>query len=410
MSEKIWGRVDSDGNVYVIESSGERLVGAFPDATAEEALAYFVRKYDDINTALVVLERRLSSGTAHNAKELRKSLTNIDALLEAGVGVGDFDALRTRAATATTKIEAVAAEAGVEAEQGKERIIAERTAIVEKIEALASRDLTNVNWKQTSASVDELFAAWQATQREHINVSKEQADALWKRFRNARSALDRARRAHFAQADASTKAVKTAKEQLIAKAEELSAQPVEKAVPAYRALVEDWKKAGRASKKVDDALWAKFKSAGDAIYTAKKVEDSVEDASYAGNLDVKKALLAEGQAILSMTDREQARALLSSLQKRWDAAGKVPRNAVKDMEAGMRKIEQAVKKLDDHAWDSSNPEKAARQEGLAGALNSKIAGLEKDLAAATAAKDTKRVAELTEAIATQKSWLAVLGQ
>ena len=72
------------------------------------------------------------------------------------------------------------------------------------------------------------------------------------------------------------------------------------------------------------------------------------------------------------------------------------------------KLEQAVKKLEDDAWSSSNPEKQARQEGLAGAIEAKIAKLESELSDATKAKDTKKVAELTEAIATQKSWLGVL--
>ena len=36
-----WGRVDDEGTVYVREADGERAVGQYPDATPEEALAYF---------------------------------------------------------------------------------------------------------------------------------------------------------------------------------------------------------------------------------------------------------------------------------------------------------------------------------------------------------------------------------
>lgn len=33
MSEKTQARVDSDGNVYVVEVSGERLIGQYPDVS-----------------------------------------------------------------------------------------------------------------------------------------------------------------------------------------------------------------------------------------------------------------------------------------------------------------------------------------------------------------------------------------
>jgi len=408
MSEQVWGRVDSEGNVYVTEAGTERLVGAFPDATADEALAYFVRKFDDINTALVILERRLSSTTPHSAKELRVSLGHIAELLEGGVGVGDFAALRTRFATAEGAVNSASEQAGVEAEAAKERIVAERTAIVDTIEALAAGNLESLNWKKTSSEVDALFAAWQATQKTNVKIDKTTADELWKRFRNARATLDRARRTHFSQADAETKKVKVAKEALIADAEALASVSADKALPAYRALLDSWKKSGRASKKLDDALWAKFKAAGDAIYANKQAVDSAEDESYAGNLATKRALLAEGQAILTMTDRDQARALLTGIQKRWESAGKVPRASIKDIEGGLRKLELAVKKLDDDAWSASDPEKLARQEGLAGAIAAKVSKLQAELASATAAGDKKKITELTTAIEQQQSWLTVI--
>ena len=46
--ETPWGRVGDDGTVYVREADGERAVGQYPDATPEEALAYFERKYAEL--------------------------------------------------------------------------------------------------------------------------------------------------------------------------------------------------------------------------------------------------------------------------------------------------------------------------------------------------------------------------
>ena len=43
-----WGRIADDGTVYVREGDGERAVGEFPDASPEEALAYYERKFADL--------------------------------------------------------------------------------------------------------------------------------------------------------------------------------------------------------------------------------------------------------------------------------------------------------------------------------------------------------------------------
>jgi len=109
-----------------------------------------------------------------------------------------------------------------------------------------------------------------------------------------------------------------------------------------------------------------------------------------------------------MTDRVAARNALNAISKKWDAAGKVPRGAVKSVEDRMRKIEAAVRKLDEAHWDATNPERLARQSELATALHDKIAKLEVQLAAATTAKDAAKIAELTAAIDTQKSWLTIV--
>jgi hypothetical protein len=74
----------------------------------------------------------------------------------------------------------------------------------------------------------------------------------------------------------------------------------------------------------------------------------------------------------------------------------------------MRKVETAVRKLEEAHWNKSNPEKQARSEGLAGQIESKIATLEGQLALAQSAGDAARVASIEDDIAAQRSWLAVL--
>lgn len=405
MSEKTTARVDEAGHVYVVEADGERLIGQYADVTPEEALAFFERKFNDTNSALVLLEQRAKRGAP--AAEISESSKKIAEQVEARNGIGNYAALAER----LEKLVASLSELN-EAEKEKNAAAVEesrlaRVAIVEQIEALASADPAKIQWKTTTAKVDELFAAWQAAQKSGPRLSKTESNDLWKRFRDARQKLDQHRRAFFADLDSKNKGAKSAKEELIAKAEALLSQG-SNGVAAYRGLLDQWKLAPRAGKKIDDALWTRFKAAGDALYAAKKEQDEVEDASFAGNLEVKLAILVEAEALLESTDRVDARNKLNALQKKWDAAGKVPRAQLKPTEERMRKVEQAVRKLEDNHWNASNPEKQARSEGLAGQLEEKIEKLESELATAKAAKDSKKTKELEEAIATQKEWLAVL--
>jgi hypothetical protein len=405
MSEKTTARVDEAGHVYVVETDGERLIGQYADVSPEEALAFFERKFNDTNSALVLLEQRAKRGAP--SSEISESSKKIAEQIEARNGIGNYAALQER----LDKLVASLSELS-EAEKEKSAAAVEesrlaRVAIVEQIEALAATDPSKIQWKTTTAKVEELFTAWQSAQKNSPRLSKTESNDLWKRFRDARQKLDQHRRAFFAELDSKNKGAKSAKEELITKAEALISQG-SNGVSAYRTLLDQWKLAPRAGKKIDDALWGRFKAAGDALYAAKKEQDEVEDASFAGNLEVKLAILEEAEKLIDATDRVEARSTLNGLQKKWDAAGKVPRAQLKPTEERMRKVEQAVRKLEDNHWNASNPEKQARSEGLAGQLEEKIEKLQEELSAAKTAKDSKKITELEEAIKTQKEWLAVL--
>lgn len=406
MSDATWGRVEPDGTVYARDAAGnEKLVGQYPDGTPEEALAFFQRKFDDTNVALSLLERR--AGTDASAAQLTKSLTSISEQVEEAAGVGDYAALEIRIASLK---QLLAERSETEKEANAEAVEAsrqERVALVEGVEALAAKDAAEQNWKAASGAVTAAFAQWQELQKKGPRLPKAEADELWKRFSKARTKIDNGRRAHFTARDAEHKGAKAGKEALVAEAEALAAQGAD-GIPAYRVLLEKWKKSGRAGKKVDDALWAKFKAAGDVLYGAKAEATAIEESELSGNVDVKREILTEAHNIANIPDISQARAELSRLQKKWDAAGKVPKAYVRELEDGMRRVEQSLKSREDAAWANSDPDKAARSEGLAGQIQSKIAELESEHAAATSAKDSKKMAELEKAIETQKSWLSVL--
>ena len=57
------------------------------------------------------------------------------------------------------------------------KAVEERTAIVEKAEALADSLDENTNWRSTADKFRSLFQQWQEHQRNNIRIDKEDADA-----------------------------------------------------------------------------------------------------------------------------------------------------------------------------------------------------------------------------------------
>ncbi len=392
--------------MYVREGDGERAVGQYPDGTPEEAIAYFERKYTDLAGQVSLLEQRARRGAP--AGDVAKSVANLRSAVEGANAVGDLASLLTRLDALGGTVEELTEQQSAEAKAAVEAAVAERTAIVEEAEALAAQDPARTQWKQTTAALDSLFARWQAHQHDGPRLPKNDANELWKRFRAARSTIEHNRKAFFAELDNQHRDVRSRKNALIEEAERLIPLGAD-GVPEYRRLLDQWKLAGRAGKKNDDALWARFKAAGDAIYSAKAEVDARDNVEYEANLQLKLALLEEAEPLLQEKDREVARAALLSIQERWDAIGRVPREQVRPIEDRLRKVETAVRRLDEEHWERNNPEKKARSEGLASQLNAAIAKLEQELAEAKAGGDEAKVKAAQEALDARKIWLDALG-
>lgn len=388
------------------EGDGERAVGQYPDGSAEEALAYFERKYTDLAGQVTLLEQRIKRGTP--AADIAKTVSNLIETVSTANAVGDLAALRVRLEALGGAVGELTEKQVAENKATIEAAIAERTVLVEEAEALAAQDPAKAQWKQVSATLDEIFARWQQHQQDGPRLPKSESNDLWKRFRAARTTIETHRKAFFAELDSVHKDARNKKQQLVEKAEALIPGGVA-GIPAYRSLLDSWKESGRAGKKFDDALWAKFKAAGDALYAAKSEVDAQDNEEFSANLELKLALLTEAEPLITEKDPGKAKVALASIQTRWDKIGKVPRDKVKTVEDRLRKVETAVRKLDEEHWQKNNPERQARSEGLASQLHDAIAKLERELAEAKASGDAKRIAEAQEALEARKVWLGALG-
>jgi hypothetical protein len=400
MTTTEFGRVDSENNVYVIEPNGERKVGQYPNVTAEEALAHFTQKYEALEGAVKLLEQRVNKKADADSISKAAAKLTID-LIEPNV-VGNLQALRERVLTLAPRIQDLLNSKKAENQEAIAAALASREAIAAKAEEIAARDLSKVIWKDLSATLTELFEEWQTAQKTGPRVPKSEADAIWKRFQTARNKVESAKRAFFAEAGTKAKAAKANKDSIVKRAEDLVAKGSD-AVVEYRKLLDEWKAAGRT--KNDDALWVKFKAAGDAIYAAKSEKMAVVSASQSEALTAKLALLEEAKAIDPNKDLAAAKRLLAAIQDRWEKAGRVSKNDLAKTEDKLRAIETAVKNAERDHWKSTDPVAKARKDDVTIKLEEAIAKLERELAGAT---DKKKIAEISEAVAARKSWLEVV--
>jgi hypothetical protein len=401
-----WGRVGDDGTVYVREADGERAVGQYPDATPEEALAYFERKYTELAGQVGLLEQRVRGGAP--AQDVAKAIAHLTETVASANAVGDLAGLTDRLEKLSASVGELTEKQTAEAKAATAEALVQREALVAEAEALASQDPAKAQWKQVTAQLDALFARWQAEQKDGPRLPKNESNELWKRFRAARTTIEGHRKAFFAELDGVHKEARNRKQELVERAEALSDKGTA-GIPDYRRLLDEWKLAGRAGKRADDALWERFKAAGDILYAAKAEVDAKENEEFAGNLTEKLALLDEADKLLAETDREKAKSGLLGIQRKWDAIGKVPRDSIRAVEDRLRKVETHVRKLDEDHWNKSDPEKVARSEGMASQLTAAIEKLERELAEAKAKGDARKIKDAEEALAARRVWLDALG-
>ena len=377
--QSMFGRVDESGNVYLLDNGVERLIGSQPTMSIEDAVKFYQKRYDDLHSNVRLLEQRLKAKA--DAKSILKSAKKISADLESPNVLGDVQSLRDRVKNIEAQLGDLVAKLDQEREQAVAEAITAREKLVAAAEAIVAKDSSKVNYKQASVKMTELLGEWQKLQKEGIRIPKSLADAFWKRLAASRKIFESNKRSFFSNQDKLIKASKTARTEIVKKAEALVAKGAD-AVSEYKALLTDWKALPKSKSNSDDGLWERFKAAGDAIYAAKAEKSSVEEAAFAANLEVKLTLLGEAEALDPDKDLEAAKSAMKSIQARWEKAGKVPRDSVRKVEDRLRAVETKIRNIEQENWRKSDPTTIDRTNSLKSQLEDAISKLVKELGAA----------------------------
>ncbi len=394
-----WGRVAEDGTVFVRTAGGERQVGSWQAGSPDEALAFFKRKFETLETEVSLLEQRLantdlSPGAAKSTIDrLISSVTEANAIGDLEGLLGRLEKLTDLAGRRREEHKAAREQARTEALEVKERIVAEAEDIA----------VNATHWKISGERMRQLLEEWKAAPRGDRTAET----ALWKRLSAARNAFTKRRKAYFANLEEEREGIRERKEDLARQAEALAdSTDWGGTAAAYRDLMRSWKTAGRADRTTEDELWNRFKTAQDTFFQARAGMLAAKDAELQGNAEVKEQLLAEAEKLMPVSDPRAARASLRGIQERWEKAGAVPRDSQDRLEGGLRRIEESLRKAEDNQWRRSNPEARSRARSTVDQLKATITQLERQLAKAEAAGDARSQQQAQEALAARQSWLA----
>ncbi|MDU5063471.1 MAG: DUF349 domain-containing protein, partial [Actinomyces sp.] len=320
--------------------------------------------------------------------------------------IGDLPALRERVDKAAQAGEERKVQAKAERQAAREQAIADRTSVVERAEEISQQGPERTHWKHSGQALRDLLEEWKTLQRKGPRLDKSTEDELWKRFSSARTVFDRHRRQFFSALDQKQTEARRVKEGLIAEAEALqNSTDWGPTSSAYRDLMDRWKAAPRASRKEDDALWARFRTAQQVFFDARRAKDEAADAESEENLKAKEALLEQAEALLPIEDMDAVKPRLRAIQDQWDEIGRVPSAHVGQVEGRMRAVEDAVRQAEEREWKRSNPETRARAEGMLGQLEDQLDRLKADIEKAESAGNSDQVQSLRETLATKTAWL-----
>ncbi|MDR3152178.1 MAG: DUF349 domain-containing protein [Bifidobacteriaceae bacterium] len=373
-----FGRVDSDGTVWLIENGSERKIGEYKVKEPKDALKFYVKRYLDIVDRISLFEARMKVAKLKKS-DIDASLANFHKELEKPSVVGDVAALRERLAKILEQAEIIKLEIDKNKALDVKQTITKRIKIVNDAEKLANKINDRINWKQTSEKFSQLLEQWSNEQKTGPRIPKDIEEDLWNRFSKIRRAFENARREFYSSFNKSAEIAKKTKQKIIDKAKELSqSEKWDETQAAFKALMQDWKAAGRAKRSVDDKLWDEFKGYMGAFYDKKGSKDEILEEEYQKNYEAKLAVIEDMKKLLPVNNSKLAREKYRAFMSRINDLGKVPVSKIKIVRDEIEKVDKAIAEAENKDWQQSDPRKLE--------INQKLSELKKKLESQTSAK------------------------
>lgn len=178
----------------------------------------------------------------------------------------------------------------------------------------AERLASSTDWKATGDRFKAMTDTWKSTRADRSTES-----VLGDRFFAARKQFLDARQHHFDEQNRQREQAKYAKERLISEARDLMGREDKASADRMRALMDEWKRAGRADRADEDRLWAEFQAAREQFVAHRK--RSEDDARR-----IKERVVSEASRLATSTAWKATGDRFRALLDEWKKAGRAARD------------------------------------------------------------------------------------
>ncbi len=393
-----FGRVENDGTVLVKMPDGsEKQVGQWAAGDPNDGLAFYIRKYHEIENELSLALQRLKEGKG-NADAVFKLIERVKTSLETPNFVGDLNILSSKIEELQVLAAVKKAEFSAAKAIAKEKAMEKRKQLVEEAEKLVN----SKQWKVTTQRFKEIVEEW----KKLPHGAKSEEQALWKRFSAARSAFDKTRRQYFSTLESGRKEASKIKSEIVTQAKAIAdSKEWNDTANKFRNLMAKWKSAPILERKEEQKLWKEFKLAQDVFFAARTAALSVLDEEHSKNLEAKKVLAEKAEKILPITDIKSARQALKPIQEEWNKIGHVSRKDKDKIESRLKAVEEAIRNAEKNELNRTDPAKSARAQSTMELIEAKLIKTEKERESALSSGDTKKAEKLALTIESQKMLL-----
>lgn len=198
-------------------------------------------------------------------------------------------------------------------------------------------------------------------------VAKELREEIWQKFKDASAVVNKKYQAFFEERKAKEAENEAAKTALCERIEALDFSNLasfaawEDMTSQIIALQNEWKSLGFAPRKVNNALFSRFRQRCDDFFTAKGAYFKNVKEEYAANLAKKTALAERAEALKDSTEWRKATDEFVEMQKEWKTIGAVPK---KNSDAVWKRFLAACDYFFDKKKQATSGQRAAEQANL----------------------------------------------
>lgn len=228
---------------------------------------------------------------------------------------------------------------------------ADDTGQLHQVEAAA--DGASADWRELVRELERFQLAWRKLGPVEHTVPNRARPALEQRLQSAVARIE-------TPLQDARRGAASAREALIAEAEallpepqgqpqgRLSGLPTTDAGRQVRELQALWQEQARGlplPRGLENALWARFKAATDAVFAQRQAAFAARDDELQANVSAREALLEKLEALDADTSEADIKRTLDEVDLAWRLAGEVPRAASERMEQRLRSAHAAAVQL-----------------------------------------------------------------